>query len=233
MILFIKLILAHLIGDFFLQSKASIRQKNTKKWLAPHLYFHVVVHFALVLLLAGIDIWRQALIIAVTHYIIDGCKLQFQNEKNKQVLFFVDQLLHLLVIIGVIYFTVKPPALEFSTQTLIVLTFIVFLTRPASFIVAQAMSHWNEKITTDEETNKSLPNAGQYIGIIERLLIFAFILIGQWGAIGFLMAAKSIFRFGDLTRTKDRRLTEYILIGTFLSFGTAIFSGILYLHFFP
>ena len=232
MILFIKLILAHLIGDFFLQSKASISQKNTKKWLAPHLYLHILIHFALVLLLAGIDMWRQALIIAVTHYIIDGWKFQFQNKKNKQVLFFVDQLLHLLVIIGVVYFTVKPPMPEFSTQTLIILTFIVFLTRPASFFVGQAMSHWNEKIATDEETNKSLPNAGQYIGIIERLLIFAFILIGQWGAIGFLMAAKSIFRFGDLTRTKDRRLTEYILIGTFLSFGTAILSGILYLHFF-
>ncbi len=232
MILFFKLLLAHLIGDFFLQSKASIRQKNTLKWRAPHLYFHVVIHFVLVLLLAGIEMWRQAAIIAGMHYIIDGCKLQFQNKKNKQVLFFVDQLLHLLVLISVVYFTLKTPMPEFSEQTLILLTFIIFLTRPASFIVAQAMSHWNEKITLDEETNQSLPNAGQYIGIIERLLIFIFILIGQWGAIGFLMAAKSIFRFGDLTRTKDRRLTEYILIGTFLSFGTAILTGILYQHFF-
>lgn len=94
------------------------------------------------------------------------------------------------------------------------------------------MSHWNDKIATDEDNDQSLPDAGQYIGIIERLLIFTFILVGQWGAIGFLMAAKSIFRFGDLTRTKDRRLTEYILVGTMLSFGTAILTGILYQHFF-
>ncbi|HLV52538.1 MAG TPA: hypothetical protein VKY29_00860, partial [Cryomorphaceae bacterium] len=53
----------------------------------------------------------------------------------------------------------------------------------------------------------------------------------QWAAIGFLMAAKSIFRFGDLTRAKDRRLTEYILIGTFLSFGIALAVGMLYRYF--
>lgn len=232
MILFIKLLLAHLIGDFFLQSKGSIRQKNNRKWLAPHLFLHVVIHFVLILLLAGIHMWRQALIISIAHYIIDGCKLQFQNAKNSQILFFLDQLLHIVVLIGVVYFTLEPTLLPLPSRYLVLLTFVVFLTRPVSFLVAQAMSHWNSKIETDEANNKSLPNAGQYIGIIERLLIFAFILLGQWGAIGFLMAAKSIFRFGDLTRTQDRRLTEYILIGTFLSFGMAILTGIIYLHFF-
>jgi hypothetical protein len=40
------------------------------------------------------------------------------------------------------------------------------------------------------------------------------------------LAAKSVFRFGDLKESKDRKLTEYILIGTLLSFGIAIASGI-------
>ncbi|MFV0501856.1 MAG: hypothetical protein ACK5MH_09735 [Bacteroidales bacterium] len=43
--------------------------------------------------------------------------------------------------------------------------------------------------------------------------------------IGFLLAAKSIFRFGDLKDSKDRKLTEYILIGTLLSFAVAIATG--------
>lgn len=231
MMLFFKLILAHLIGDFFLQSRASIAQKNAKKWAAPHLYFHVVIHFILMILIIGIDFWLQALVITVLHFIIDGVKIQFQNEKNQQTLFFVDQVLHLLVIAGVTFYTMGIPEIEINREAIILFTFIVFLTRPASFMVAKAMSHWNEKIKDDEEFDKSLPSAGQYIGIIERLLIFAFILIGQWGAIGFLMAAKSIFRFGDLTRAKDRRLTEYILIGTFMSFAVAIACGIMYNHF--
>jgi len=40
-----------------------------------------------------------------------------------------------------------------------------------------------------------------------------------------LIAAKSVFRFGDLRESKNRKLTEYILIGTLLSFGIAIATG--------
>ena len=64
-----------------------------------------------------------------------------------------------------------------------------------------------------------------YIGILERLFVFSFILTGHFEAIGFLLAAKSIFRFGDLKEAKDRKLTEYVLIGTLLSFGIALLTG--------
>lgn len=232
MMFFFQLILAHLIGDFFLQSKSSIAQKNELKWAAPQLYIHIAIHFVLIVLLAGLDAWPIALVLTVLHYIIDGCKLQFQNKQNKQALFFVDQALHLLSIIAAVIYVKGIPEINFTQNGVVCIAIILFLTRPASFFVAQAMSHWNAKIIGDEESEKSLPNAGQFIGIIERLLIFAFILVGHWGAIGFLMAAKSIFRFGDLTRAKDRRLTEYILIGTFMSFAVAIACGIFYMHLF-
>lgn len=75
-----------------------------------------------------------------------------------------------------------------------------------------------------EDTN----NAGKYIGILERLFIFFFVVIDFWEGIGFLLAAKSIFRFGDLKESKDVRLTEYILIGTLLSFGLGILCAMLY-----
>jgi len=48
--------------------------------------------------------------------------------------------------------------------------------------------------------------------------------------VGFLLTAKSVFRFGDLKESKDRKLTEYILIGTLLSFGIAIIVGLSYLY---
>jgi hypothetical protein len=56
------------------------------------------------------------------------------------------------------------------------------------------------------------------------------VIIGKWEGIGFLLAAKSIFRFGDLKEAKDRKLTEYILIGTLLSFGVAIMVGFITLE---
>ena len=54
--------------------------------------------------------------------------------------------------------------------------------------------------------------------------------MGQFAGIGFLVATKTIFRFGDLTSSKDRKLTEYILIGTLLSFGLAIIFGVTYTY---
>lgn len=82
-----------------------------------------------------------------------------------------------------------------------------------------------------ELDHKSLPNAGKYIGIIERLFVLLFIIMGRWDAIGLLITAKSVFRFNDLKATNNRKLTEYILIGTFLSFGIAILTGLVYLSF--
>ncbi|GAA4807218.1 hypothetical protein [Litoribaculum gwangyangense] len=42
------------------------------------------------------------------------------------------------------------------------------------------------------------------------------------GSCQFLIAAKPVLCFGDLPKTKRRKLTEYILAGTLLSFGLAI-----------
>lgn len=74
----------------------------------------------------------------------------------------------------------------------------------------------------------SLKNAGKWIGMIERLLVFVFIISGNFNAVGFLLTAKSVFRFGDLSKAKNMKLTEYVLIGTLLSFGIAILVGLLF-----
>jgi hypothetical protein len=108
---------------------------------------------------------------------------------------------------------------------LFLVTAIIFLTNPVSFAVKIFISKW---VPEEDGNAASLQSAGKYIGILERLLVFLFIVINQWAAIGFLLAAKSIFRFGDLRESKDRKLTEYVLIGTLLSFSSAIFIGLLF-----
>ena len=90
------------------------------------------------------------------------------------------------------------------------------------------MNRWSEQIDTDN--NSSLDGAGKFIGILERLFVYIAILAGHLQVIGFLLAAKSVFRFGDLTRAKNRKLTEYILIGTLLSFLIAISTGLTVHH---
>jgi hypothetical protein len=67
-----------------------------------------------------------------------------------------------------------------------------------------------------------LENGGRVIGYLERLLIYVFILSGQFAGVGFLVAAKSIFRFGELKDSENRKQAEYIIIGTFISFLVGI-----------
>jgi hypothetical protein len=107
-------------------------------------------------------------------------------------------------------------------------TAIVFVTFPSAFIMARLLMGMADQIELD---HKSLPNAGKYIGIMERLFVLLFIILGRWDAIGLLITAKSVFRFNDLKASNNRKLTEYILIGTFMSFGLAIIAGLVYLSF--
>lgn len=229
MILLVKLILAHLIGDFVLQTKGMAEQKSLQKWKSPLLYVHIIIHFGLVMLLVwDLHFWLPALIIAATHLLIDGFKLQLQKSNNNSLWFFADQGLHIIALL-IVWWCWIPTydnfPLNWEPHFWIILTGACFLTFPAGFSIGALLAPWSRKI--DDNENDSLPNGGRYIGILERLLIYILVLIGQWGAVGFLMAAKSIFRFGDLSRAKDRKLTEYILIGTLTSFGVAITTGLL------
>lgn len=228
--LLIKLILAHLIGDFFLQPKGWILGKEARKLKSPQLYLHVLLHVALLfILLWDFSLWPLILIIGVSHFLIDALKLLFQNKKNKRYLFFIDQLLHFLVLIGVyIYYTEEQVDLKnlMDDRLLILITCLLFLTVPVSIIMKTIFSKWPISKITDG--NESLKDAGKYIGILERILVFVFVIVGHWEAVGFLITAKSVFRFGDLKEAKERKLTEYILIGTLISFGIAILVGLLY-----
>ncbi|MFT3973107.1 MAG: DUF3307 domain-containing protein [Amaricoccus sp.] len=69
------------------------------------------------------------------------------------------------------------------------------------------------------EDPASLAAAGRLIGRLERALILLFVLVGQPDGIGFLIAAKSLLRFGEMAREHDRRVSEYVIIGTLASFG--------------
>ena len=130
----------------------------------------------------------------------------------------------LIIVITLLYTKTHLEFKNLGNQFWIILTALILLTNPTSIIIKNIISIWTPE---NKNKDKSLQNAGNYIGILERLFIFSFILTGHFEAIGFLLAAKSIFRFGDLKEAKDRKLTEYVLIGTLLSFGIALLIGLL------
>ncbi|MFW5706355.1 MAG: DUF3307 domain-containing protein [Bacteroidota bacterium] len=228
MILFLQLFLAHIVGDFVLQSNAWVKSKQKKKLRSVHLYLHVLLHGALVMLFVwDLNFWLPALIITVAHLLIDIMRLNLSAKSKNAVFFLLDQLLHLLVLAGITLWWQDmevPMGFFQSAEFLIFTSGIVFVTMPASIMIRILVSRWYEaaKVTNDD----SLQNAGSYIGMLERLFILAFVLTGRWEGIGFLIAAKSIFRFADIKGHPDRKLTEYFLIGTLLSIGLAMITGL-------
>lgn len=232
MILFVKLLLTHLLADFVFQPDPWVEEKQLKKHKSPKLYLHVLLHGLLsMVIVAELAFWPYAIAISSSHFLIDWAKLAFQKDPAQKSWFFIDQLLHLglLLLIALSY---SNAGIDLSLlnpdKWLWMITAIVFLSLPASVLIRILISGWTPK--TDDTKKDSLQNAGKYIGILERLFIFIFILTDHWEGIGFLLAAKSIFRFGDLKESKERKLTEYVMIGTLLSFGLAILTGILVNH---
>jgi hypothetical protein len=181
------------------------------------------------LLLWDLSLWKIALIITIGHFIIDVLKLYTNSFfKNKSIPFFIDQGLHIALIYCCVFYSnlYEHTLTLFQNLDWSLITAIVFVTYPAAIIMGKILDGMSNQIETD---HKSLPNAGKYIGIIERLFVFIFIVIGRWEVIGLLIAAKSVFRFNDLKERNNRKLTEYILIGTLVSFGLAILAGLLYI----
>lgn len=224
MILLTKLILAHLAGDFLLQPDRWVTDKQLKKHRSPKLYLHVLVHAALTMLLVwDLSFWLPVLVIVVTHYCIDLMKVRLEQPDNKILLFISDQLLHIGILIA-LWFVWERPVISTEhlpvAQLLIIVTAAVFLTNPTSVIIKTFISQWTPD--TLYTVTSSLPDAGKIIGYLERLLVLTFMLNHHWEAVGFLLAAKSVFRFGNLKESHDRKLTEYVLIGTLLSFGIAL-----------
>lgn len=228
--IFIQLILAHLLGDFILQPNSWVADKENRKLKSPYLYIHVLIHTVLSLIFMwDLKLWWVAILVGVSHFIIDACKLSFQNNQTKKRWFFIDQALHVAVIAAV-SLCFNEFNFEFlkNQEFLKIVMGALFLTSPASIFIKILLSSWTP--VTEEEGNvqtESLSSAGKYIGILERLLVFTFIVVDHWEGVGFMVAAKSVFRFSDLAQAKQRKLTEYVLIGTLLSFGIAVLTGIL------
>lgn len=64
---------------------------------------------------------------------------------------------------------------------------------------------------------------GRLIGVLERALALTLVLLGQFGALGLIVAAKALARFRGL---EDRDFAEYFLIGTLASLLHAVLVGV-------
>ena len=229
-IILIKLITAHLTGDFLLQSDRMCIDKfsNNSKAKYKALVLHALVQAALVyVFVAQWDCWVVPVVIGVSHFAIDLVKTMSKRKGFVSLIW--DQLAHFCVITGLWWFAfARMSQLEiadeiFSTNFWIIATAYIAVLAPTSILIKSFIEY--EKWMPSETSSQGLPNAGKWIGYLERILILTFIFTDNIEGIGFLLAAKSDFRFGELNKAKDIKITEYILIGTFASFTIAILIG--------
>lgn len=221
-----KLLLSHLLTDFILQSSGWIEDRKIKHFGSPKLYLHGIITALAALLLLGCQYWIVALAILVTHTLIDGWK-SYQQETITY--FLIDQLMHILVIIACWYFSFLHWKDMTNTWKLLntqgsiwtIITAVLFLTTPAGIFIGKFTKQWRDKVNDAE----SLANAGKWIGITERIIVFILVLNAQYSAIGLLVTAKGIIRFNEKDRQETK--TEYLVIGTMLSIGMAIVTGVL------
>ncbi len=225
-LILVKLLVAHAVGDFFLQTDGICEGKKAKgSERMMYLGLHSLINAALAyILVADWVCWMIPVVIFISHFVIDLVKTSLDSEHVG--IFIVDQLAHIAVLVGIcawmtdtdVTLTVKW-AVDYRVW-LVVLCYLLAL-KPSSILLGLFISKW----TPTKNEQNSLPSAGTWIGYLERILILTFILLGCMEGIGFLLAAKSIFRFGELTKPREVKITEYVMIGTFSSFAIAIILG--------
>jgi hypothetical protein len=222
-----KLILAHLLTDFVLQPSQWVQDRNEQHFGSVKLYLHGLITALVAWTMIGWAFWVVALVILITHTLIDGWK-SYQARSARY--FIIDQALHLAVIAGCWYFTFDGSSItDLYWQRLndnphgwVVIAAFVFVTTPAGILIGQLTKQWSQKIN---DADNSLMNAGKWIGIAERIIVLLLVLQNQYSAIGLLVTAKGIIRFNEKDRQEVK--TEYLVIGTLLSIGIAIIAGLL------
>jgi len=209
---FAALLFAHALADFVLQTGWMVARKRHLPALAAH--GGVVLATAV----AATGSLHPALVaLALAHLAIDLAKT---FAPRGLLSFLADQAAHLVTLAALaawqpgLWAAGAWAAWPWLTPLMAIAAGAVLATRAGGFALGLLMAPWAEN------TPRGLLNGGRAIGHLERGLIFLLVLAGQAEGIGFLIAAKSVLRFG--TVGDDRAVSEYVIIGTLASFGWAI-----------
>jgi hypothetical protein len=227
---FLALLAAHLVADFPLQPGWMVRTKRNPAVLLLH---GIVVGVVSVATLGNWLAWPLLAILVGSHLVMDGIKVYGLGDDLRA--FAWDQLVHLAVMAGLavafplalsqgFWGQLAPAQLRAYLVGLCLLAGTIAALPVGAILIRKVSAPFSAELGDDIQ---GLRNGGTYIGYLERALILLLVLVGQPAGVGFLITAKSILRFGDVKDSSQRKLTEYIIIGTFLSFGWGLLVAML------
>lgn len=242
------LLAAHAVADFVLQFTWIINRKRQIGIFAVHIAIvALTAALALGAGLGSpVKVWAAVALVAVSHAVIDALKTYARmpgvfagmlepgsgpGPRRKFAAFSLDQIAHLAFIalaavlfpgafaLGEWAWRLPDQGAGLSALYAVGAGFII-ATRMGQFAIADFMARFDlpELETTDAGADNGLNKGGAWIGLLERTAVFVLVLAGQFAAIGFLIAAKSVLRF---QYARDRSHSEYVIIGTLASFSWA------------
>ena len=116
---------------------------------------------------------------------------------------------------------------DFANQTkevLIIIIAVLLCGKPAAILVALVFEKIPRTVQNTENSEMENLRIGSWIGILEREIILILGLMGQYGAIGFVLTAKSLARHKQLN---EQAFAEKYLVGTLLSALIALLGVIM------
>ncbi len=215
---FLPMFAGHLVADFWLQPKSWVHHKKNNGWKSGKLLIYSIIGAILpVLFTLQFGLWWFFPIIFIAHFLIDAIKLRFKESITA---FLSDQFFHIsILIVLALFFTEFNISREYVDFWIFATGFIL-VTNPLGILTGMFL-----KTVTEAKSTPAKLDASAWIGILERILIVIFVLMSQLAAIGFLVAAKSIFRFSDAQKDGNKK-AEYFLLGTLVSFTMAVVVGL-------
>lgn len=215
--LMLAVLLGHALGDFYFQTNNMASNKKT--YILKHvLIYTITLTLVYFLLTKSADFLLFGLLIFTSHLIIDRLNIfisrRINNNYSGITTFVIDQILHISILIIFMFYFNRAALSDNSVNDIILILFILsYLIMPSSIVVDKVIcmvskSHTSNKFELDE---------GTVIGILERLLILAMGISGAIGGIGFLIAAKTMVRYGQFEDKGGAEFRSKYLIGTLLS----------------
>lgn len=208
-IMVLAMILAHLVGDYILQTDrlAYWKSRDLRGVLAHGLIVTAVT--ALFALPFKPFWWQGVLFIGLTHTAIDAAQLRFKPPIAPVFRFFIDQLLHFLTLFaalaagGYLINSAAEPLYGVDRQMLMVYAVgYAFVTMPAWVLlkfVGSALVEGGGPAFPDNVVNK-------YTGIAERVLILTVVLAGQYLLIPLLAMPRFIIERKEMANSRQRPL---------------------------
>jgi hypothetical protein len=228
---FCAILTAYLLGNFFLQTEWI--NERTHPIRTQVLRCAVITSTSYLLL--GMFHWRILLGVLLTLAVTGALKVHTPSDSAAA--FLVNQCAQLIVLLGLAcYFpdaakngwwitSVKPDLSRWYFASLSCTSGIILCVPAGGVLIAKLIRPFSNEIRDNDIAG--LTQGGQYIGWLERILVMLLVLMDQTSGIGFLITAKSILRFGEIKDASQRKVAEYIIIGTFLSFGWALLISLL------